>query len=95
MAIVGDTIRLKAEFKSWDGVLADPDNIVLKLYDAHKVQIGEDIPIGTQHNVSPGVYQYEYTVTDIPLMYFEFQGQLEGKPILARSTINIIWCERG
>lgn len=92
MATIGDTIRLKAEFRTWNGIAADPDNIVLRIYDSYRKQIGDDILIGSEHRTGPGAYQYDYIVTNQSKpTFFEFSGMLEGKPIVGRSEIEVNW----
>ena len=92
MALNGNTVRLKAEFKTFAGVYADPTNITLKIYDCHKYQVGTTISITTADKTALGVYEYDYT---IPLGYeeltYEFSGLLEDTVILGRSTIDCDW----
>jgi hypothetical protein len=86
---IGDTIRLKAEFKNFDGEYFSPDNVVLKIYNISR-EIIEEI------NVTPyekGKYQYDYTIPgeeEGPL-YFEFCGTVGEKPVLRRSKIERKW----
>lgn len=93
MAIVGDTIRLKAKFYTWTGVVADPENIKLRIFNSYRKQLGEDIQIGHEHRVGAGTYQYEYTPTgqEGSILFFEFSGTLEGMPITNRSKVPIEW----
>ena len=42
--------------------------------------------------IEKGKYQYDYTIPDGKKpIYFEFNGTLEGKPILGRMKINRKW----
>jgi len=92
MTIIGDTIRLKAKFRTWNGIAADPENTELRIYDKNRRQIGETISISSEHRTTPGAYQYDFTVPDqgSPI-YYEFSGLLEDKPILARGRIEVDW----
>lgn len=90
MPLIGDTIRLKAEFKDFNGVYVDPDDVVLKIYAGNKKQLGEDI---TPDRVGLGKYQYDYVVPEdvIGPLYFEFSGEIDGKPILGRAALERTW----
>ena len=90
MALIGNTIRLEAFFLCWDGTPASPDNVVLRIYDMHRQQVGEDIPVDP---VAVGQYQYDFEVPQSPPghLFFEFSGMLEGNPIVGRSKISKVW----
>ena len=90
MATIGDTIRLKAEFKNWAGVLASPSDVKVKVYSEGNTVL---LTATTVTPVSVGIYEYDYT---IPLdqtksIYFEFAGTLETKPITGRMKLEISW----
>lgn len=89
MSIKGNTIRLKVKFHTWDGIPADPQDVILRIYSWDKEQIGEDI---IPNRIDIGVYEYDYT---LPMkndrIYCEFSGLLEGKPIVARNSIDTMW----
>jgi hypothetical protein len=89
MALIGNTVRLKAEFRDFNGEHVSPENVTLRIYDGSKKQVGEDIPV-LPNDV--GTYQYDYVIPDVigPL-YFEFVGTIEGLPILGRATIDERW----
>ena len=92
MAIIDNTIKLTAEFKTFDDEYANPTDITLVIYDKNRKQVGVTIDIGACHNVSTGIYQYFYT---IPVGYselvYEFSGSLEGNTITGRSTMACDW----
>lgn len=92
MALIGDTIRLRAEFRTWDGLAADPENIELRIYDKDRRQIGETISISSGHRTALGAYQYDFIVPNQSSpVYYEFSGLLEDAPIVARSRIEVDW----
>lgn len=88
---IGDTIRLKAEFKTFAGIYEDPTSIDLTIHDIKsKEQIGDTVTIGVEHKVSTGIYQYDYEVPDRPRdIYVKFTGVLEGKNIVNTVDIDI------
>ena len=90
MPLIGDTIRLKAEFKGFNGELVSPENVNLRIYDGYKKQVGEDIPVLPS---DVGKYQYDYVIPGdvIGPLYFEFAGTVGGLPILGRATIDGRW----
>lgn len=90
MPLIGDTVRLKAEFRDFDGEYVDPDEVKVKLFDGGKKQLGEDI---TPDRVDTGKYQCDYVVPSGgpgPL-YFEFSGMIGGMPVVGRATIAREW----
>ena len=92
MALNNNTVRLKAEFKTFLDVYADPTGITLKVYDKQREQVGSTITINDDNKTSTGIYSYDYT---IPLDYirltYEFSGTLEGSTITGRSAITCTW----
>ncbi len=91
MAYIGDTVRLKVHFKSFDGDSIDPDDITLIIYNTNKSVI-ETIPISDENKTATGQYYYDYVVVpdDIQEYFiFEFRGLHNNNPILARDRVNI------
>ena len=89
MSLSSYTVRLKAEFRDFDGVLTSPTGVVLKVYDKQKVQIGTDISVTA---TSTGLFQYDYTLpSDANPVYYEFKGTLNTKPILGRAQLPVTW----
>lgn len=90
MARIGDTIKLTANFYSWDGIAASPAAVVLRIFDKHKRQVNEDISVNP---VTDGYYEYEYVVpANLPSpIYFEYSGTLEGNPVVGRGEISTTW----
>jgi hypothetical protein len=92
MALIGSTIRLRAEFKTFDGNFVDPSSITLKIYDSKKKQIGSNIPIGLEYRISTGIYEYDYIVPDgIGDLYYEFSGIVYDSPVVGRGIITRNW----
>jgi hypothetical protein len=90
VSLQNNTVRLKAEFRDFDGQLVSPDDVVLKLYNAKKIQIGEAIPVLP---ASEGVFTYDYVLeTDVyGSIFYEFSGTVNNLPILGRNRIDITW----
>jgi len=96
MPLIGDTIRLKAEFKDFNGKLTDIENPKVVVYDSNR----EVILAAEPERVGVGKYQYDLIVPDYkeagkqkePLV-FEFSGSLEGKPIVGRTSFERMWSE--
>jgi hypothetical protein len=84
----GDTIRLKASFYTFAGVLADPASVTCTVYDNSETPIIEPA-VATKD--STGVYYFDYTTTALGSFSFEFSGTLEGKAILSRECFVVIW----
>ena len=89
MAYIGNTVRLKGEFRDYDGELTDIEDPKLTVYDGYKKIIDEFEPIRTD----TGTYECDYVVpgdASGPL-YYEFSGTLGGMPILGRAKIERKW----
>lgn len=88
--LIGDTVRLKAEFKDFDGEYRSPENVKLKIYDNAKNQIEDDIDV---EPYEIGKYRYDYTISNkgVGPIVVEFQGELDSKPILGRITLDRKW----
>ena len=88
MPLIGDTVRLKAEFKDFNGELTDIENPKVVVYDSKRKVILDAEP----ERIEEGKYQYDYVIPDVigPL-YFEFVGTIGGLPILGRATIDRRW----
>ena len=57
--MVGDTIKLTAEFTDFNGIKFTPNDVKLRIYDGYRKQIGEDIPVLPDGD---GKYQHDYVV---------------------------------
>jgi hypothetical protein len=92
MAIIGNTIRLKAEFYGVGGEAVSPATAVLRFFDYRKVQMGEDIILTDDHKLDPNVFAYNYTVPDgVGDIFYEFSTVINGYPILSRGKITREW----
>lgn len=100
MAIIGNTIRLSAEFKSFAGVYTDPTLVTLKIYDKNMAQIGETVVLGDAHKNGIGKYYYDYLVPDDKrlgintLTFYEFCGIIDGEPALNRGQFIREWVRK-
>lgn len=92
MAIIGDTVKLRVEFRSFEGVLADPENIVLTVYDLNKTSLSGPVNINGDYKISTGIYEYPYTIPDNhPTLFYEFKGNAQGLPAAVRGLIVCNW----
>jgi len=92
MAIITNTVRLRAEFKTFAGEFSNPTSITFKVYNKQRVQVGTTVDITADDRISTGIYEYDYTIpTGYTELTYEFSGLLEGKYITGRSTIDCDW----
>ena len=105
MALCGNTVRLKCEFKTFNDEYDDPDGITLKIFDKDKTQIGETIDITDAYTTETGIYEYDYvipalstliadlstTLINCTKIFYEFSGTLEGDVITGRDKIIVTW----
>lgn len=92
MVLVGSTVRLKCEFRTFAGSLADPSSVVLRVYNGLR-EILEEITLGPENRSGTGEYYYDYTVPDnvVGPLYIEFSGLLEGSPAVGRISLQQRW----
>lgn len=96
MPLIGNTIRLKGEFKDFNGEYQDVNNPKVVVYDSKRKVILDAEP----ERIEEGKYQYDLIVPDYkeagkqnePLV-FEFSGELDGKPIVGRASFERVWSE--
>lgn len=89
MIYAGDTVRLKVNFKTYDGKAIDPDNVTLTIYDNNQEQI-EQITLDDTNRNDVGVYFYDYvTPNDKREVIFEFSGIYRSNPIVVRDKLQI------
>lgn len=93
---IGNTKRLEAEFKDWDGNLANVTDIGLTIADNNRAVVLALTSTSTEIiNLSTGLYYYDYALGSTyssPLTY-EFYGVLDGSPISRRGFIERAWAE--
>lgn len=88
--IIGDTIRLTAQFKNWTGELDDPSDVSVLVYDQNRNELAT-IAGASVINTETGKYYAEYVVPDVKMLIYEFTGILEGSVITQRKTLNPVW----
>lgn len=84
MAIIGNTLRLRFEFRTFEGQYADPEEIVLRIKELNRIQLLETM-ITAGYRIDIGIYEYDYVIPngDAPLL-FEISAILEGAPVVSR-----------
>lgn len=92
MPIIGDTVKLHVEFRTFAGVLTDPESITLTVYDLSRKSVAGPVGINSTHRISTGVYEYLYIIpAGYSSLYYEFIGNPEGLPAVSRGTISCNW----
>lgn len=76
----GDTIRLIVEFRDFNGLVINPTNVTLTIYDIDEETIVETI---TDVLIDGSKFYYDYVSLNKDFI-FEFKGEYNSKPILAR-----------
>jgi hypothetical protein len=82
----GDTVRLQATFKDFDGNLAAVTTPILKIYDSNERLITSTAALV---NPSTGVYYYDYTIPKVKATYiYEFSGTSGSTLVLRREKFS-------
>ncbi|MEC1720608.1 hypothetical protein [Schinkia azotoformans] len=85
----GDTVRLKVNFKDFNGQSVNPTNVKLTIYDTNKTQI-EQFILDDTYKLDVGVFFYDYVpANELNEFIFEFVGMVNNKPILSRDSVTI------
>jgi len=92
MPLIGDTIKLHVEFRTFAGVLADPTAITLNIYDSSRKLVTGPIAITSDYKVDVGTYEYPYVMPEgYSSLYYEFIGDPESLPAVHRGMIAVSW----
>lgn len=94
MALIGNTVILRAEFRDYDGrAMITPSDIKLTIYDSNKRIIDGPFDVTIANRVEEGIYEYPYVVPkgNGPIV-FAFEGiGPDGKPVVSRAMISREW----
>jgi hypothetical protein len=77
--LTGNTLRLSAVFKDFNGDVVMPDSVICRIYDAQRSKIAEYHPI-----LIDGEYVCYHTPETSGAFYVEFYGTVGTLPILNR-----------
>lgn len=89
---IGNTLRFRVEFRTWEGSYEDPVDLQYCLIDQYKnVRVMEQ-GITEEHREGIGRYKIDITVPNGkgPIV-LQISGTLEGTPITARKLIQRSW----
>lgn len=82
----GNTIRFECKFHNFEGQMVDPNVIKVIIYNSKYEQIHTTV-IGLANKISVGEYFYDYTTDKKEQkLYYEWYGEIDGKPSLKRGT---------
>lgn len=84
----GNTVRLLATFKDWDGVPIDPDIVKVIIYNRQWQQV-LDFELGPGNRVETGQYFYDHVPEQAGTFYVEWHGRIDGQPSLHRDTLTV------
>lgn len=86
--IIGDTIRCTVSFTNFLGQAVDPQLIKFITYDKWYNKLDE-VSIGNQNKNSTGNYYYDFVIPSSEgEMYYEWYGEIDGKPSIDRKKIS-------
>lgn len=89
----GNTVKLEAFFKDFDGNPVDPSNIKLIVYDS-KFGVVSSITITSENRVELGHYYYLYTLpagTNPKTIYYEWYAEIQGSPTVKRESLKLVF----
>ncbi|OCA87280.1 hypothetical protein [Pseudobacillus wudalianchiensis] len=86
--LLGDTIRLKAEFKDWQGQPTIPADIKFIVYKSDWTKLKE-IPLSQAIVIDGYTIACDYTAEQLGTFYVEAYGLLDGTPTIERKAIEI------
>ncbi len=83
--IVGNTVRLRAEFKDFAGNRYNPNDVTVRVLSCNMETIFESTSPSSDET---GVYYIDYTLTEDDYA-FEFSGVIDSFPVLSREPLNV------
>jgi hypothetical protein len=96
--LIGNTVRVLMEFRTFNGQLDNPTDIIFKDYDQNGKSIGEPVALSEVNRIEPGKYFYDYTIpvkkkkkNTKAYIVLEVSGILEGSSIVGRTKIDVEW----
>ncbi|UUV26381.1 MULTISPECIES: hypothetical protein [Lysinibacillus] len=99
VAYIGDTVRLKVNFKTFDGTTIEPEDVKLKIYKPtfqNSYELISTISLSSNNKTeNEGEYLYDYTIPqnlinfETNFLIYEFSGMYNNNSTLARSKIDI------
>lgn len=82
----GNTVRLECKFFNFGGQPVDPTLIKVVIYNSKYEQISS-INLTVSNRLDIGDYFYDYTTEKKEQkLYYEWYGEIDGKPSLKRGT---------
>jgi hypothetical protein len=97
MPLIGDTVRLKVEFKDYDGNYIDPTSVKLNIYEEKTKKLLTTTPIAldSTNKQDTGIYFYDYTIPQgLTTLVYEFTGIYNTKAITARAILTREWVKQ-
>ena len=91
MAFIGDTVRLKVKFRTFNGNAVDPLDVKLRVLNGNDYQEIDTVDITDDNKIDVGVYEYDYVIPygESETLIYEFSGTHNDKPILSRGRFDI------
>ena len=93
MPLIGSVNRIKATFHNWDNTLVDPEAVEVTIYDEKGTVLLEKTILTITNRESTGVWFYDYTLPDEPLILVEFKGIIDETLSVQRKIICPVWRE--
>lgn len=90
MALIGDSVRLRVRFRTFNGNAVDPTDVTLRILDGNDYSEIESISSADINKIDVGVYEYDYVVPsgESESLVYEFSGSFNSKPILSRGCFD-------
>lgn len=88
MVLQGDTIKLKVQFRNYNGDTIDITNPICNIYSLSDNSLLQSITDIT--HVGVGMYECYYAPTED--FIFEMSGELSGNTILNRQAVKVMFC---
>ena len=84
---IGNTVRFSCTFLDFNGEKIDPSVVKMIIYNSiYEIMLEEVVTVANKQGI--GEYFYDYiTVGKNYTLYYEWYGEINGKPSLKRGTI--------
>ena len=87
----GNTVKIDCIFHDFNGEKVDPDLVKIIIYNS-RYEILDEIIINAENKKAVGEYFYDYvTENKRQLLYYEWYGEINGKPTLKRGKFTTVF----
>lgn len=93
--LVGNTVRLEANFKDFGGLPVNPQIVKIRIYN-QKFEVINEVSVPFKQGSPTGSFTFDYIVPQNFLnqrVYYEWYGEISGSPSLNRGSFKVVFID--